>query len=247
VLHGKRIASIIGARAGSKGLPGKSLLDLGGRPVIAWTIEAARGSRYLDRVVVSTDSPAIAAAARAAGADAPFLRPEELANDTCSIEAVVAHALATLRRDGDLGRFDYVVLLHPTIPFRTPAQIDTCLERYFESSPTPVDTLVSVASAPDKIGWLLSSRDGRHVHFAFDVGTDLRRQALPSYYLPNGVFYVAPADPFPGRFYADATRFVVLDDPDLVDLDTPDDLDRARAVLARRRRAPAPAPDLVSP
>ena len=116
--QGKTFLGIIPARGGSKGVPRKNIRPLAGKPLIAWTIEQARASRYLDRTIVSTEDEEIAHVAQACGGDVPFLRPPELArDDTPSIEPVL-HAI------GILEDYDYVVLLQDTSPFRAPEDID---------------------------------------------------------------------------------------------------------------------------
>jgi CMP-N-acetylneuraminic acid synthetase len=122
-----RTIAIIPARGGSKGLPGKNIRLLAGKPLIAYSIEAARGSRLVDRVIVSTDDPAIAEVAKQWGADAPFLRPSELAQDLTPTEPVLAHAVEWLEaREGD--RADIVVFLQPTDIFRSPGIIDAVIQ-----------------------------------------------------------------------------------------------------------------------
>jgi len=118
----KRVLALVPARGGSKGLPGKNIADLGGRPLIAWSIAAALECTAIDRVVVSTDDDAIAAAAQACGAEVPFMRPASLAADDTPSHDVVCHALDTL--DDDIG---IVVLLQPTSPLRTSASFCSLL------------------------------------------------------------------------------------------------------------------------
>ena len=114
--------ALIPARGGSKGLPRKNILDLCGKPLIAYTIEAALAARRIGRVVVSTDDPEIADVARACGAEVPFLRPAELAHDRASVGLATAHMLESLRGQGY--QPDALVVLYPTSPFRTPALLD---------------------------------------------------------------------------------------------------------------------------
>src|SRR5437762_4327231 len=111
-----RVIGLITARRGSKGVPGKNVAMLGDRPLVRWTIDAARRSRSLDRVIVSTDDPAVADLARAAHIDVPFMRPDDLGADDTPTADVVRHALTFLAAGGD--RPDYVVVLQPTSPFR---------------------------------------------------------------------------------------------------------------------------------
>lgn len=119
---GLETLALIPARGGSKGLPRKNILDLCGKPLIAYTIEAALAARRIGRVVVSTDDPEIAEVARACGAEVPFLRPAELAHDQASVGQAKAHMLERLREQGY--QPDALVVLYPTSPFRTPALLD---------------------------------------------------------------------------------------------------------------------------
>jgi CMP-N-acetylneuraminic acid synthetase len=123
-----RILAIIPARGGSKGLAHKNILDLGGKPLIAWTIEAAIESRYIDRLIVSTDDPKISEVSKAAGADVPFLRPDALAEDVSTSEAVLTHAIKWLE-ENEAEEYDVVVYLQATDPFRGPGIIDRVVER----------------------------------------------------------------------------------------------------------------------
>jgi CMP-N,N'-diacetyllegionaminic acid synthase len=126
MIGNKSVLALIPARGGSKGLPGKNLRPLLGKPLIGWSIEHGRASRYVDAVVVSTDDPAIAEAARGYGAELPFMRPAELASDTAASIDVIFHAVDTLLQ---LGRkYDLLVLLEPTSPLREPSDIDRALE-----------------------------------------------------------------------------------------------------------------------
>src|SRR5688572_22982405 len=109
MIDDKRVLCLIPARGGSKGLPRKNLLPLAGKPLVAWPVSAAVGTPVIDRVVVSTDDHEIAAAARIAGAEVPFMRPPELATDEASSAAVVRHAIEALSASGD--RYEYIVLL----------------------------------------------------------------------------------------------------------------------------------------
>jgi len=123
VIGERRVLGLIPARGGSRRLPGKHLRGLGGRPLLAWTVEAGLASRHLDRLVLSSDDPALMALAEELGCEAPFRRPPELATDGASSEAVVGHAWERLPG------YDILVLLQPTSPFRTGEDIDRLLER----------------------------------------------------------------------------------------------------------------------
>jgi len=122
------VVAIIPARGGSKGLPRKNVRLLAGRPLIAYSIEAAKASPYIDRIIVSTDDPEIAEVARLYGAEVPFLRPAELAEDLTPTEPVLAHAVEWLERVEEY-RVDVVVFLQPTDIFRKRYMIDEAVRR----------------------------------------------------------------------------------------------------------------------
>ncbi|CEO88250.1 acylneuraminate cytidylyltransferase family protein [Syntrophaceticus schinkii] len=125
---GKKILGLIPARGGSKGLPGKNIKPLCGKPLIAWAIEQGLASKYLDKVIVSTDDEEIAKVSRSFGAEVPFMRPGELATDAAKTIDVVVHALEFLKQRGGL-EFDYLALLEPTSPLRKNGDIDKSIAR----------------------------------------------------------------------------------------------------------------------
>jgi CMP-N,N'-diacetyllegionaminic acid synthase len=125
VIDGQRVLAIIPARAGSKGLPGKNIRPLAGKPLLAWAVEAACGAALVDDVIVSTDSQDFADVAAAHGASVPFLRPAELASDTAPSIGYIIHALETLAEGGNT--YDYVVVLEPTSPLTESADVDAAI------------------------------------------------------------------------------------------------------------------------
>lgn len=132
MINGKSVIAIIPARSGSKGLPGKNIKELCGKPLIAWSIEAGLGSQYIDEVMVTTDSEEIARIARAFGASVPFIRPTELASDTATSMDVIRHVLNFY--ENKLHKvFDYTVLLEPTSPLRTKEDIDNAVAQLLEN------------------------------------------------------------------------------------------------------------------
>jgi CMP-N-acetylneuraminic acid synthetase/spore coat polysaccharide biosynthesis predicted glycosyltransferase SpsG len=136
---GLRVVAIVPARGGTDRVPYLNIKRLGDRPLLAHTLEAARSSKTIDRVVVSTDDEHVAEVARAHGADVPFLRPQELAGDIRSLMPVIAHAVETLEAQGE--RADVVVVLQATSPFREAAAIDAAVERLTSGE---FDSVVSV-------------------------------------------------------------------------------------------------------
>lgn len=142
-----KILAVIPARGGSKGVPNKNIKELLGKPLIAYTIEQARNSQYIDRTVVSTDSPAIADIAVSYGAEVPFLRPEELATDQSGTIDVLVHAIDWLEKNENY-KFDILVLLHATTPLREPEDIDHSIELLVENGAENVFTVTEAHRNP---------------------------------------------------------------------------------------------------
>lgn len=140
---GKKIVCVIPARSGSKGLPGKNIKKVLGKPLIAYSIEQARGAKYIDRVIVSTDSKKIAGIARRSGAEVPFLRPKRLAGDKSGTIDVLLHAVDWLEKQEKFA-FDILVLLHVTAPLRSAEDIDRSIELLFKKN---TDNVFSVTEA----------------------------------------------------------------------------------------------------
>ncbi len=236
VIGGKTVLAVIAARGGSKGLPGKNLADLGGRPVVAWSVAAGKGSRHVDRLILSSDDRAIIAAARHAGCETPFKRPARLATDKASIYEVLLHALDAMDES-----YDYVVLLQATSPLRTARDIDACIELCRRSG-APAVVSVSLAAKPpqwmyelDAKGRLRPILKGRSAAGLFKTRRSAgRRQELPPVYHPNGAVYVARVDWLRKRrvFVGPGTRAYVMPTERSVDIDTRADLLLARALVA---------------
>lgn len=188
MIDGKHVLALIPARAGSKGLPGKNIRPLCGKPMIAWTIEKARKSRYLDSILVSTDGAEIAAVAKSCGAEVPFLRPSHLADDTANTLDVVTHALDHLKAAGR--EFDWLVLLEPTSPLREDDDIDNMLER-LAARQEDWDAIVSVGEVREHPSIVKKIENDRIVPFVATGKTTYRRQDNEEAFFPYGVAYIA--------------------------------------------------------
>lgn len=182
-----RIVGLITARGGSRSVPRKNVAMVGGKPLIAWTIDAALGSGVLDAVIVSTDDPKIATVARRCGAEAPFLRPAELARDETPHLPVVAHALRWLETARGWTP-EYLMLLQPTSPLRTSADIRGAVKLAADKK---ADAVVSVSPARHH-PYICVRADRRSRLSPFDpsVPLDLRRQDFPPAYTMNGAIYL---------------------------------------------------------
>jgi len=184
LIKNKKVLAVIPARGGSKGIPNKNIVPLLGKPLINWTIEAAKSSRYIDRLILSSDDPRICAVAEAAGCDVPFLRPAELATDEAQTVDVIIDALD--RVPG----FELVVVLQPTSPLRASADIDKCLELLVDCR---AKTAVSVTPVEEHPFLMYSLGADARLDSFIKVGSarSLRRQELPPAFTLNGAIYVA--------------------------------------------------------
>jgi CMP-N-acetylneuraminic acid synthetase len=186
----KRTAiGIITARGGSKGLPGKNIRELCGKPLICWTIEKALRASTLDVVVVTTDSEEIAEVARQAGASVPFLRPAELASDTASSYDAILHTLTQYTPR----EFDYTVLLEPTSPLREDDDIDRVLIT-LDNQREAFDSIVTLGQVHEHPS-IVKKLNGRTVEPFFEnLAMSNRRQDQELAFFPYGVAYAAKTD-----------------------------------------------------
>lgn len=194
MIAGKRVLALIPARAGSKGLPDKNIRMLLGKPLLAWPIEAACMSGYVDRVVLSTDSSDYASIGQAHGADVPFLRPAELARDTSPSIDFILHALDMLEAADD--RFDLLVLLEPTSPMTEATDIDAALEALAENPAFTAAVGVSVMETQHPAFAVrrdpLTSRISPLTGGGF--GDLPRRQDVEPVYALDGSFYLSTVE-----------------------------------------------------
>lgn len=215
---------LITARGGSKGIPRKNIRLLGGRPLIAWTIEAAHRSGMLDGVVVSTDDDEIAAVSRAEGAGVPFMRSADLARDDTPTLTAVLDALDRLPD------FDAVLLLQPTSPFRSPEDIRGCL---LLARDRQSPSVVSVSESANHPYWTYRLDNAGHLAPFVESGGATRRQDLPAAYALNGALYYAEANWLrrSGGFIGDETLAYRMPAGRSVDIDSELDWQMAETVL----------------
>ena len=221
--------ALVLARGGSKRLPRKNIRLLGGKPLIAWSIECARALPGVDEVLVSTDDAEIADVARSCGAVVPWLRPADLASDTASSADAIAHAIERCREDGRT--FDILLLLPPTSPFRDLQVLTYALALCIEADGAPV---VGFAKASSHPGWCFTLDDlGYPIPVMDAKGVTQRSQDLPAVYEVSGNFYVIGTAEFARdpSFFTPSTRAVVTEDRRLnVDIDDAFDWLVAQAV-----------------
>jgi CMP-N,N'-diacetyllegionaminic acid synthase len=231
------VLGVIPARGGSKGIPRKNLTIVAGRPLLAWTADAARNARALSRVVLSTDDPALAEHGRSLGLDVPFLRPESLAADDTPMLPVLIDALDRLCAEPGFDA-DVVVLLQPTSPLRRAEHIDQAVQQL---ASTGADSVVSVVSVPHHFSPLSVLREeGGRLHPYESGQTVVRRQDKPRLWARNGpaVLAVRVATLRAGSLYGDDSRALPMSDEDSIDVDTSFDLEMADWLLRRRLGRP---------
>lgn len=225
------ILCVIPVRSGSKGVPGKNIKDLGGKPLVAWTIEQALAAKCGLDVLVSTDSEEIASVARSYGADVPFLRPAELSEDTTPTEPVVEHAIEFRRKQGI--EADAVMLLQATSPLRRTGTLDAAVQQFEESG---ADSLIGVVPISPFI-WELPTAEEAAPTAAYDVANRLRRQDMSPHdlrYRENGSLYITKTeiyDRLHNRIGGSITLFP-LADIEGVDIDTDIDFRLAELQMA---------------
>lgn len=228
-----RVLGIITARGGSKGVPRKNIRELAGKPLLAWTAEAARSARRLARVVLSTDDEEIAEVGRRHGLDVPFMRPAELALDTTPSLPVLQHVVTTLEAAGD--RYDAICLLQPTNPLRRPETIDGCVDLLLLSG---ADSVVTVLPVPAEYNphWVFFRGDGGALAPVMRGPLIPRRQDLPPAFHREGQVYVTRRDVMieQNSLYGAHTYGYLIDPAWTVNIDTQDDWERAEALLAGR-------------
>lgn len=228
-----KVLGIIPARGGSKGLPGKNIKLLAGKPLIAWTIKAALESHMLDRVIVSTDDPKIAKISRKWGAETPFLRPKQLARDRTRSLPVLKHAISFLKhKEGYIP--DVVVLLQPTSPLRKPKHIRQALSLFHR---TKANSLVGVCRAEHSPYWMMRLKGTQSFPLMADSKKYERRQDCPPVYRVNGAMYVTGYHVLmtKDKIMDKNARAFVMDAHSSIDIDTPLDFKMAEILMKERK------------
>lgn len=185
LINGNKILAVIPARGGSKGIKDKNIRPLCGKPLIAYSIESAKKSQFIDEIIVSTDCEKIAEIAKEFGAHIPFLRPKELATDTSkSIDAIV-YTLSELKKRG--ANYDILILLQPTSPLRTAEDIDEALNIFIRSNKQP---LVSISEVNDHPILMRTLDNDGMLKNLLNINSTIRRQDMQKIYRVNGSIYI---------------------------------------------------------
>ncbi len=231
MLNKKSIVAIIPARGGSKGIPQKNIKSFAGKPLIAWTIETAQQSHYIDRIILSSDDTAIRQVACNYGCDIPFKRPAHLAKDDTPGIAPILHALE------HLPSYDYVLVLQATSPLRSSADIDACIA-YCLKQKSPA--CVSVSEAAQNPFWMYTRQDNGTLRALLPGEQPVQRQTLPSIYALNGALYLAKCSWLQHHksFLSEETLSYIMPAERSIDIDTPTEFAIAET-LATMSHTPA--------
>ena len=231
-----RILGIIPVRGSSKGIPRKNIKLLKGKPLLQYTIEAAKKSKRLTKTIVSTEDQEIADVARSLGAEVPFLRPDELARDETPTLPVIEHALHTLEKTSE--SFDAVCILQATTPFRDEGLIDAAIEKFIRSD---ADSLVSVIAVPHEYNphWVFEPDQKGNLKVATGEQQLIsRRQDLPPAYIRDGALYLTKLNVIQQKksLYGDSLVYIENYSEHHVNLDTLEDWTKAEAILEKKNK-----------
>lgn len=223
-----KVLGIIPARGGSKELPRKNLLPLAGKPLIAWTIEAALSSQLLDRVILSSDSAEIIEVARSYGCEVPFIRPKNLAEDSSCISGATLHVLDNIQED-----YDYFVLLQPTSPLRTFEDIDAGITFCLEKEANSCVSMTKVKSLPH---WMYTVDGSGQIKSVMGDFHQKMRQDLPEICALNGALYICNVNHFLStrEFIVPDTLAYIMPKERSYDIDSAHDLDMCEYLLSAR-------------
>lgn len=230
---GKNILCVIPARGGSKGLPKKNIKRLLGRPLISYTIEQAGSSKYIDRVIVSTDDKYIAAISRRYGAETPFIRPKKLASDKSGMVDVLLHAVNWMEKREKYS-FDIVVLLQVTSPLRSVKDVDKCIELLFKRD---ADSIFSVTESHRSPYFnMVELRNDNSVKLV-KRGNFLTRQQTPLVYDINGSVYIWRKDALKSKkkVILKKSHIYIMPKERSIDIDDSIDLNIAKMLLKSKR------------
>ena len=217
MIKSKKILGLVIARAGSKGLANKNIKKFKGKPLVQWTLDAAKKSKLLDHVIVSTDSKKIINIAKKLKIDVPFTRPKKISTAKTEVNYVISHALNWLKKNRGK-KYDYLMLLQATSPHRNHFHIDSSIKYYFKISKNKFDTLVSVSEAPEKTCWIMYKKE-KFAQFVFNKRVN-RRQESPKFIIPNGAIYFCNLKKFSGDFYGNKIIYYSMGKKESLDIDS---------------------------
>ncbi len=238
MINGKRVLAYIPIRSGSKSIIDKNIVDVEGKPLVAYSILAAKESKYVDEVIVSTDSANYAEIVKQFGAKAPFLRPDELASDTAVEMDACQHMMAWVEENWQ-EKFDIILKLEATSPLRLADDIDRAIEKLVEKN---ADTVITVTEALTPPFWMntLNEEKSMKDFIAKDVARK-NRQELPMYYQLDGVVFAARWDfvKLHKTWFTDNSFASITPSDRAIDVDGPIQLDLVRVLIRKRNERKA--------
>lgn len=226
MIQGKKVLALIPARGGSKGVPGKNIRMLIDKPLLAWSIEAAKQSRYIDKVILSSDDDAIIECAKQWGCEVPFRRPAELATDEAPTMDAVLHAL------DKVPGFDKIVILQATSPLRNSEDIDRCLEFSMRHK-----LCVSVTETSKSPYWTYFKNEEHVLTPVLKADPLTRRQDLPKAYVPNGAIYIADVEEIlhSRTLFTERTAAYEMPRERSIDIDTEEDFAYIEFLFSKKK------------
>jgi CMP-N,N'-diacetyllegionaminic acid synthase len=225
--------AIIPARGGSKGLPGKNLKELNGKPLICYAIDQAKKSKLIDKIVVSTDDVKIANVAVKFGAECPFLRPEHLATDDSLVNDTFIYTLDKLKKDFDYDTSEFIVL-QPTTPLRNVSDIDSAIQLFKQKN---ADSVVSYVEESHPVFWHKFLDENMCFDDIFEQKMANRQEHRKSYY-PNGAIYIFKKKLIlEKKWYSDKSFAYLMPRSRSVDIDTSDDFSYAEYLLCKNKNS----------
>lgn len=225
------ILAIIPARGGSKGIPRKNIKKIAGKPLIAYTIDSASNSKYVNKIIVSTEDQEIAEISKEYGSEI-INRPKELANDNSPTIDAILHAIDSLEEKDYF--IDIVILLQPTSPMRTEEDLDEAIELFMKND---CESVVSVCELEHSPYWSLKIENNYLKPGFGKKYFKMRRQELPTLFLPNGAIFISTPENIRTykNFYLDKTLPYIMSSENSIDIDTELDFKLAEIVLKEKR------------
>ncbi|MCM3389084.1 acylneuraminate cytidylyltransferase family protein [Ureibacillus chungkukjangi] len=222
----KKILAIIPARGGSKEIKNKNIIKVAGKPLIQYTIDEAKKSKYIDKILLSTDSIKIAQIGEELGLIIDHLRPKELALDTSPTIDAVKYSLNIFKDEN----FDYVILLQPTQPLRTVRHIDESIEKII---PGNIESIISVSEINEHPIFMRTINKFGELDSLLNINSTIRRQDLPNYYKVNGAIYINKVTDILNDYvsFNDNKYPYIMDKQYDLDIDTVDDLNRFELLM----------------
>lgn len=218
---GKKIAALITARGGSKGIPKKNIVKLCGKPLINWTVESAVKSKYIDKIFLSTDSDEIINSVKKFPVEIPFKRPKNLSTDKSTSTDVILHFIDWMKKK--CNQFDTLLLLQPTSPFRKSVHIDNSIKKFIDSDSLSLISITENIKSPF-LSRKINSKG--FVEKLFDAKNEKRRQDIPLTYYINGAIYLTDVKNFEKykTFQTTKTLSYIMPYYSSIDIDEPVDL-----------------------